>query len=70
MQKQLQEFMNTQMTRKEFLKRIGAILLALFGVSNLLAYLAKDHYNAPASTPRSYGRNSFGGKGIKPHKSS
>lgn len=67
MQQYITELMQTPMTRKEFLKRIGYIFLALFGVSNLLAYLGQDAFVAK-KTPRSYGSNSFGGKGLKPKK--
>ena len=64
LQKDLQKLLNRQMTRKEFVRHIGMMILSVFGVAGLLRYLAQDNYHPPQAI-RGYGVNSFGGRGRK-----
>lgn len=64
MQQEINNFLNKKMTRKEFLRHSGLLLLSVFGISGVLKYLAQDNFKPPVSST-GYGRNSFGGTGIK-----
>jgi len=62
------ELFEKQMTRKEFLMLLGATILALFGISNILHFLHDFQYgqisrfgsprvmSSSDSAPRSFGR--------------
>jgi hypothetical protein len=63
-QKEIQTLIQQKMTRKEFLRQVGVIMLAIVGVGSFINYLNQDAMK-PQGTARSYGRNSFGGKGLK-----
>jgi len=63
-QAEFQNLLQQRISRKEFLRRFGVLILAMVGFGSLLRYLGQDSRQL-GGTSRSYGRNSFGGKGLK-----
>ena len=62
--KQLDTLMNTPMSRKQFLRYIGMMLLSIVGVGNVVAALLQSHPKAARpALPRQdiKARNGFGG---------
>lgn len=53
------ELLSKEMNRKEFLVHIGALLLAVIGISSLLRTLSNPH---PSKRNSGYGSNNYGGK--------
>lgn len=64
MNKYLDQLLQTEMTRREFLRTIGLMILSVIGVGNLLRYLGTNNF-VPAAPKSGYGSSSFGGKGRK-----
>lgn len=66
----VENYLSKEMDRKEFLRQIGLMLLAAFGVSSVLKYLA-DQSGATKSrrgSSNGYGSNNYGG--IEQHSKS
>lgn len=60
MQQEINNFLNKKMTRKEFLRHVGLLLMSVFGIGGVLKYLSQD--NLKQATPVSgYGRSAYGG---------
>jgi hypothetical protein len=60
--KYLQELLERPMTRKEFLRNIGLLILAAFGVTKFIDHLLKNDFTQPkkvSSTTR-WGGGKFG----------
>jgi len=63
--KQLQQLMDKPMSRKEFLRNIGLVVLSLFGANALLSLLLKEHskpkvHNQQIQPGRSFGGGKYG----------
>lgn len=55
---QLKKLMQTPMSRKDFLRYIGVILLSMLGIANVISAISKGHQKA---TPALKQRSGFGG---------
>jgi len=53
------ELLSKEMDRREFLTHIGALILAVIGISTLLRTLANPH---PFKKISGYGSSNYGGK--------
>lgn len=51
-----------QMTRQEFLQFMGASILVLFGLSNLMAFLKQVAHHAPAEKVSADSSHGFGSR--------
>lgn len=58
--KQLQQLMDKPMSRKEFLRNIGLVVLSLFGANALLSLLLKEN-SKPSRTQQIRPGRGFGG---------
>lgn len=59
----IQKLLEKQMTRKEFLRNIGFMILALFGVTKFIEQLMKGDFTQPpqkVSTTTRWGGGKFG----------
>jgi hypothetical protein len=59
--KQIQEFTQTEMSREEFLKFMGAGLLGIIGVWGLLNNLKNLQTKGVGKSGQGYGSSSYGG---------
>lgn len=59
---QIHKLMNTPMSRKEFLRYVGIMLLSLIGVGNVINAINNGHRNARPSLDTKTKRNFGGGK--------
>ena len=60
----LNDALQTPMTRREFLGHLGALLLAVIGVTSVLHALGGSHRlvgSAPAQQTYGYGNSAYGG---------
>lgn len=57
----LDDFLNRDMDRKEFLAHIGAGVLAIVGVSNLTKLLGKDQQVVSEGRKQGFGSGPYGG---------
>jgi len=58
MHAQIQTLLEQPMDRREFLRRLGVILLAVFGVTRIIKSLLYDQQTKPAAN--GYGNNPYG----------
>gem|GEM_PF-458842 len=58
-----EQLLQTEMTRKQFLKRIGISLLALCGLPALLRILSGPSSTSQLSDMYGYGDGNYGGRG-------
>lgn len=65
--KKLQNMMSQDISRRQFLQYIGAVLLAVVGIKGLMKNLLTNHPNyRPAQVDRpGYGFGDYGNKGTK-----
>ncbi len=62
MKAQLDELLNREMSRKEFLQHVGSGLLVLFGISGLLKALTQQQPKIGRQTNNmGYGSSAYGG---------
>lgn len=59
--KYLDELLNREMTRKEFLQYVGTALLGVVGISGLLKSLQIDNTRTKKRVAASYGSSAYGG---------
>lgn len=58
----IEPFLNKKMTRQEFIKHIGLVLLSLFGIANVLKYLSHGGSSVSHSSKvAGYGTSPYGG---------
>lgn len=58
-----EQLLQTEMNRKQFLKAVGASLLAIFGVPALLRILSGPPSTSQLSGAYGYGEGNYGGLG-------
>ncbi len=65
--KKLQNLMNEEIDRRQFLKYIGAVLLTVIGIKGLIKNLATNHpsYRPTHIDQPGYGFGDYGNKGTK-----
>lgn len=61
MKEQIDTLLSTEMSRKEFLQRIGSGMLILFGVSGLLKALTQQNTRGGRQQSLGYGSSAYGG---------
>ena len=60
----IEQHLRKKMTRKEFLKNIGFMLLAVIGLGRFLQYLTQGEFTSQKqTTSNGYGASTFGGLG-------
>lgn len=57
----LQELLEKEVTRKEFLQMVGLMILSVIGVGSVLANLDKSLTTKTANNDDDYGISSYGG---------
>lgn len=62
MKQKIDTFLKKEMTRKEFVRHLGLLMLSVIGLSGVLKYLAENDTSSYIKNgPNSYGRNFYGG---------
>lgn len=62
MKQEIENFLQKNMSRKDFLRHVGLLLLTVVGLGNLLKYLAGNGINPITKFSSGYGSNLYGGK--------
>lgn len=58
----VENYLNKEMDRKEFLRQVGVMLLAVIGVSSVLKYLSEQSgSDKHVHTSSTYGDSTYGG---------
>jgi hypothetical protein len=60
----LNNLLNKELSRKEFLLVLGTALISLTGIPTFLSVLTNQHYNPP--TLDGFGGGDFGGNDVEP----
>lgn len=61
MKQEIEKFLQKSMSRKDFLRHIGLLLLSVVGIGNILKYLANSGIDIKTHYGNGYGSNLYGG---------
>lgn len=62
MRREVESFLDKNMSRKDFLKHVGLLLLSVIGIGNIIKYISgTEYFSGITNQAKGYGANPYGG---------